>query len=385
MQEAPHRGLKVVELARVLAGPWVGQTLADLGAEVIKVEAPAGDDTRQWGPPFIDRPLADGGCERVAVYYHAANRGKTSVVCDFNNPADIARLKRLIDDADVLVENFKVGGLKKFGLDYETLSKTNPRLIYASITGFGQTGPRARQPGYDGLIQGLCGIMDLTGEPDGDPQKVGVAWIDIFTGLYAVIAIQAALAEREKSGLGQAVDLALLDSGIAVLANQSMNFLLGGVMPRRSGNVHPNIFPYQLFETRSGHVFLACGNDGQFRALCRALGLTDVAEDPRFARNADRLANKDVLLPILQDAFRSHERADVIAAIEQAGVPVGPINTVAEAMADPQVIAREMAISPEGVRGLRTPIRFSRSTLDHSRAAPTLGNGAWHFQAKAGQ
>jgi len=382
MQEAPYKGLKVVELARVLAGPWVGQTLADLGAQVIKVEAPAGDDTRQWGPPFMERPLVGGGSETVAVYFHAANRGKTSVVCDFANPDDIARLNRLIDDADVVVENFKVGGLKKFGLDYDTLAKRNPRLIYASITGFGQTGPRAKQPGYDGLIQGLCGIMDLTGEPDGEPQKVGVAWIDIFTGLYAVIAIQAALAEREKSGLGQWVDLALLDTGVAVLANQSMNYLLGGVMPRRSGNVHPNIFPYQLFGTRSGHVFLACGNDSQFRALCKALNLDGLCDDPRFARNADRLANKDVLLPILESAFGTRDRPEVIAAVEKAGVPIGPINTVAEAMADPQVLARDMEIAPEGVRGLRTPIRFSRSTLDHSRAAPTLGNGVWHFETK---
>jgi crotonobetainyl-CoA:carnitine CoA-transferase CaiB-like acyl-CoA transferase len=380
MQDAPYRGIKVVELARVLAGPWVGQTLADLGAEVIKVEAPAGDDTRQWGPPFIERPSSDGQTETVAVYYHAANRGKTSVVCDFSDPADLQRLRDLIDQADVVVENFKVGGLKKFGMDYETLAERNPRLIYASITGFGQTGPRAKQPGYDGLIQGLCGIMDLTGEPDGEPQKVGVAWIDIFTGLYAVIAIQAALAERGRSGLGQSLDLSLLDTGVAVLANQSMNYLLGGKLPRRSGNVHPNIFPYQLFAASDGHVFLACGNDGQFRALCRALDLNTVAEDPRYAHNADRLANRDVLLPILQRAFATRTRAEVIGAVENAGVPIGPINSVAEALADEQVIARGMQIAPEGVRGLRTPIKFSRSKMQHAKAAPTLGNGAWRFE-----
>jgi crotonobetainyl-CoA:carnitine CoA-transferase CaiB-like acyl-CoA transferase len=380
MQDAPYRGIKVVELARVLAGPWVGQTLADLGAEVIKVEAPAGDDTRQWGPPFIERPSPDGQTETVAVYYHAANRGKTSVVCDFSDPADLQRLRDLIDQADVVVENFKVGGLKKFGMDYETLAERNPRLIYASITGFGQTGPRAKQPGYDGLIQGLCGIMDLTGEPDGEPQKVGVAWIDIFTGLYAVIAIQAALAERGRSGLGQSLDLSLLDTGVAVLANQSMNYLLGGKLPRRSGNVHPNIFPYQLFAASDGHVFLACGNDGQFRALCRALDLNTVAEDPRYAHNADRLANRDVLLPILQQAFATRTRAEVIGAVENAGVPIGPINSVAEALADEQVIARGMQIAPEGVRGLRTPIKFSRSKMQHAKAAPTLGNGAWRFE-----
>jgi crotonobetainyl-CoA:carnitine CoA-transferase CaiB-like acyl-CoA transferase len=302
------------------------------------------------------------------------------VVCDFSDPADLQRLRDLIDQADVVVENFKVGGLKKFGMDYETLAERNPRLIYASITGFGQTGPRAKQPGYDGLIQGLCGIMDLTGEPDGEPQKVGVAWIDIFTGLYAVIAIQAALAERGRSGLGQSLDLSLLDTGVAVLANQSMNYLLGGKLPRRSGNVHPNIFPYQLFAASDGHVFLACGNDGQFRALCRALDLNTVAEDPRYAHNADRLANRDVLLPILQQAFATRTRAEVIGAVENAGVPIGPINSVAEALADEQVIARGMQIAPEGVRGLRTPIKFSRSKMQHAKAAPTLGNGAWRFE-----
>ena len=258
---APLSGLRVVELARILAGPWIGQTLADLGAEVIKVESPEGDDTRRWGPPFIDRPTPEGGTERVAAYFHAANRGKTSITCDFRDPAQLERLRDLIDGADVVVENFKVGGLKRFGLDYDTLSARNPGLVYASVTGFGQTGPRARQPGYDFLIQGMCGIMDLTGEPEGQPQKIGVAWIDIFTGLYGVIGIQAALAERARSGRGQHVDLSLLDCGVGVLANQAANHLLGGAEPTRLGNAHPNIVPYQVFPAADGFLIVACGND----------------------------------------------------------------------------------------------------------------------------
>lgn len=289
---APLQKLRVVELARILAGPWIGQTLADLGAEVIKVEAPEGDDTRRWGPPFIDRPRPDGTTERVAAYFHAANRGKTSITCDFTNAGDLARLKDLIATADVVVENFKVGGLKRFGLDYDSLAALNPRLVYASVTGFGQTGPRATQPGYDFLVQGMSGIMDLTGEPGGEPQKVGVAWIDIFTGLYGVIGIQAALAERERSGKGQHVDLSLLDVGVAVLANQAMNYLIGGTVPQRLGNAHPNIVPYQVFPASDGHLIIACGNDRQFAALCQALDLGDLAADPAFATNAARVGNR---------------------------------------------------------------------------------------------
>lgn len=375
MNEAPLKGLRVVELARILAGPWIGQTLADLGAEVIKIEAPEGDDTRRWGPPFLDRPLPDGGTERVAAYFHAANRGKTSITCDFSNPEDLARLKELIATSDVVVENFKVGGLRKFGLDYDSLAAEHPRLIYASVTGFGQNGPRASQPGYDFLIQGMCGVMDLTGEPDGEPQKVGVAWIDIFTGLYGVIGIQAALAEREKSGLGQRVDLSLLDVGVSVLANQAMNYLIGGVVPHRLGNAHPNIVPYQLFPASDGHVIVACGNDRQFAGLCRALGLAGVADDPAFATNPARVANRDRLCPMIADATAPLSRAEIIAALEAAGVPVGPINSVADALAEPQVVARQLQIAPEGVPGLRTPLVFSRSELDLSRAAPMLGHG----------
>ena len=304
MAEPALKGLKVVELARILAGPWIGQTLADLGAEVIKIEAPEGDDTRRWGPPFIERPRPDGTAETVAAYFHAANRGKRSVICDFNDAADLERLKALIDQADVVIENFKLGGLKKFGLDYDSLAARNPRLVYASVTGFGQDGPRAAQPGYDFLIQGMSGIMDLTGDPAGEPQKVGVAWIDIFTGLYGTIAVQAALAERARSGKGQHLDLSLLDCGVAVLANQATNYLLGGMVPHRLGNAHPNIVPYQLFPASDGHLIIACGNDRQFVALCRVLGLDGLAQDADYATNPARVANRARLVPHLRRRHR---------------------------------------------------------------------------------
>jgi crotonobetainyl-CoA:carnitine CoA-transferase CaiB-like acyl-CoA transferase len=382
LAEAPLVGLKVVELARILAGPWTGQTLADLGAEVIKVESPEGDDTRRWGPPFIERPLPDGSMETVAAYFHSANRGKTSVVCDFGSADDLAKLKELISQADVLIENFKVGGLRKYGLDYDSLRASNPGLVYASITGFGQTGPRASQPGYDFLIQGMCGIMDLTGDPEGEPQKVGVAWIDIFTGLYGVIAIQAALAERQRSGLGQQIDLALLDCGVSVLANQASNYLLGGLMPARLGNAHPNIVPYQVFPASDGHLIIACGNDRQFGALCEVLGL-GLHLDRDFADNAARVANRVRLAKLISGATGNWTKAALIEALTKAGVPGGPINSVAEALSEPQVNARALKIAPEGVAGLRTPIRFSRSNLATKRAAPSLGQGSWKFSSEA--
>ena len=381
MTEAPLKGLKVVELARILAGPWIGQTLADLGAEVIKVESPEGDDTRRWGPPFLHRPRPDGSTETVAAYFHAANRGKTSVTCDFDDPSQLARLKALIDQADVVIENFRTGSLRRFGLDYPSLSARNPRLVCASITGFGQDGPRAAQPGYDFLVQGMCGIMDLTGDPDGDPQKLGVAWIDIITGLYGVIAVQAALAERARSGLGQHLDLSLLDSGVAVLANQATNVLLGGMVPRRLGNAHPNIVPYQVFPAADGHLIIACGNDRQFAALCTLLGLDGLVEDPAFATNPARVANRDALAARIAERTALRSRADLLAAFDLHGVPGGPINTVPEALAEPQVVARGLQIAPEGLAGLRTPIGFSRSPLALDRAAPMLGTGDWAFSA----
>ena len=377
---APLEGLKVVELARILAGPWIGQTLADLGAQVVKVEGPQGDDTRSWGPPFIECCRPDGWTEKVAAYFHAANRGKSSVVCDFQDRADLARLKGLIAEADVLIVNFKVGGLQKFRLDYESVSAINPRLIYASVTGFGQTGPRASQPGYDFLVQGMCGIMDLTGEPDGEPQKVGVAWIDIFTGLYGVIAVQAALAERQVSGRGQHIDLSLLDCGIAVLANQAMNYLASGASPHRMGNAHPNIVPYQVFPASDGHMIIACGNDRQFAALMGVLGLEAHARDPRFSSNGERVVNRKLLCAMIADQTAKRTRSDLIAALEEAGVPAGPINTVADALAEPQVVARGLKITAEGISGLRTPLNFSRSTLTVERAAPVLGAGSWTFR-----
>lgn len=379
MSDAPLKGLKVVELARILAGPWIGQVLADLGAEVVKVEAPEGDDTRRWGPPFIERLREDGTFETVAAYFQAANRGKTSVTCDFSNIDDLARLKRLIAGADVVIENFKLGGLKKFGLDYESLAADNPGLVYVSVTGFGQTGPRAAQPGYDFLVQGLCGIMDLTGPKDGEPQKVGVAWIDIFTGLYGVIGVQAALAERARSGRGQQVDMSLLDCGVGVLANQAMNHLLGGMVPHRLGNAHPNIVPYQVFPAKDGHFIIACGNDRQFQALCGMLGLTAEAANPDYATNAGRVAHRDALCARIAGVTATRSKADLIAAMGAAGVPGGPINDVAEALAEPQIAARGMKIAPEGLPGLRTPIVFSRSDLVLDKASPALGDGEWHF------
>ncbi|WP_170334790.1 CaiB/BaiF CoA transferase family protein [Ruegeria arenilitoris] len=362
---APLQGLKVVELARILAGPWIGQTLADLGAEVLKIESPDGDDTRKWGPPFIER---DG--DRTAAYFHAANRGKDSIALDFADAEDRSKLLDLIREADVLVENFKVGGLQKFGLDYDSVKEINPRLIYASVTGFGQDGSYAHRAGYDFLIQGMSGIMDLTGDPQGEPQKIGVAFADIFTGLYGVIGIQAALAERERSGQGQHVDLSLLDCMTGVLANQAMNYLASGICPTRLGNAHPNIVPYQVFPVADGHIIIACGNDRQFASLCGILGCSELADDARFATNPDRVANRSELSDMLTEACQKWTKADLLAALEHGGVPGGPINTVAEALSDPQIHHRVMQIEPEGVPGLRTPIRFSRSALRLDKASP---------------
>ena len=284
MAETALAGLKVVELARILAGPWIGQTLADLGAEVIKVESPEGDVTREWGPPWID---VEG--ERSAAYFHACNRGKRSIVVDFSTAEGQETIRRLVAGADVLIENFKVGGLKKYGLDYESLAAINPRLVYCSVTGFGQDGPYASRAGYDFMIQGMSGIMDLTGAPDGEPQKIGVAFADIFTGVYGVVAIQAALLQRERTGRGQHIDMALLDTMTGVLANQAMNFLASGIAPKRLGNAHPNIAPYQTFAVADGHLIVAVGNDQQFSRFCKVLGLDELPADPHFATNRARV------------------------------------------------------------------------------------------------
>ncbi len=364
----PLAGLKVVELARILAGPWAGQLLADMGAEVIKVESPDGDDTRRWGPPFIDQ-----AGEESAAYFHGCNRGKKSVVIDFRTDDGKAALLGLLSDADVIIENFKVGGLAKYGLDYASLKATHPRLIYCSITGFGQDGPYAGRAGYDYIIQGMSGLMSVTGDPEGQPQKVGVAVTDIFTGLYASNAILAAVHQRHATGTGQHIDLALLDVAVATTANQAMNYLATDVSPKRLGNVHPNIVPYQVFDCADGHVIIAVGNDGQYRKFCEVLGVDVLGIDPRFATNPARLEHRDTLVPLLVDKMKDWTKADIMAACETHGVPSGPINTFDDVFADPQVIARGLRLDLDGAPSVRPPMRFSDSELALDRPAPALG------------
>lgn len=374
----PLAGLRVLELARILAGPWVGQLLADLGADVVKVERPgAGDDTRGWGPPFV--PAADGG-HLSAAYFHAANRGKRSVAVDFETPEGQATVRRLAARADVLIENFKVGGLAKYGLDWESLRAVNPRLVYCSITGFGQTGPYASRAGYDFIVQGMGGIMDLTGDPEGEPQKIGVAFADIFTGVYSVVGILAALCRRDATGEGGQVDMALLDVQTGVLANQAMNFLASGRAPTRMGNAHPNIVPYQVFAVADGHVIVAVGNDGQFARYCAVLGRPDLAADPRFRTNADRVRERAVLVPILSALMTGVTRAALLEALEREGVPAGPINSVADVFADPQVIARGMrldlvseAAAAGSIPSVRSPIVLDGEAMAAATPSPRLG------------
>jgi len=365
---APLAGVRVIEMARILAGPWAGQTLSDLGAEVIKVESPKGDDTRAWGPPFVTRDD-----DVSAAYFHSTNRGKASVTVDFATPEGQAQIREMIADADVFIENFKVGGLAKYGLDYASLAAINPRLIYCSITGFGQTGPYAHRAGYDFIIQGMSGLMSITGEPDGQPQKSGVAITDIFTGVYAVSAILAAVHQRETTGRGQHIDMALLDVAVAVTANQALNYLTTGVAPQRMGNGHVNLTPYQAFDCSDGHIIIATGNDAQYQRLCRLLGLDDMAEAPEFLHNKNRLANRRVMIARLNGATAQRTKADLLAACEAVGVPAGPINTLDEVMADPQVVARGMQIELDGVPGVRAPFRFSDAELALHRPAPKLG------------
>lgn len=365
--EAPLKGVRVLELARILAGPWAGQILADLGAEVIKVESPEGDDTRRWGPPFIER-----GDDRTAAYFHACNRGKRSIAADFRTDEGQALVRRLAARSDILLENFKLGGLAKYGLDHAGLSKVNPGLIYCSITGFGQTGPYAARAGYDFVIQGMSGLMSVTGEPEGQPQKVGVAVTDIFTGIYAALACLAALHQRGRSGTGQQIDMALLDVATAIMANQAMNYLATGAAPGRLGNAHPNLVPYQVFDCADGHIIIATGNDGQFRRLCALLGLPALADAAEYRSNADRIANRPALIAMLSSATRQWERARLLAACEADGVPAGPINDLADVFADPQVIARGLRIEPGGVAGVRSPMSFSGAALALDRASPAL-------------
>ncbi|MFT7593352.1 MAG: crotonobetainyl-CoA:carnitine CoA-transferase CaiB-like acyl-CoA transferase [Paracoccaceae bacterium] len=365
---APLAGLKVVELARILAGPWAGQTLSDLGAEVTKVESPQGDDTRAWGPPFVTR-----GDDVSASYFHSTNRGKASVTVDFATAEGQAQLRAMIADADIFIENFKVGGLAKYGLDYASLSAINPGLIYCSITGFGQTGPYAHRAGYDFIIQGMSGLMSVTGEADGQPQKSGVAITDIFTGVYAVSGILAALHQRASTGKGQHIDMSLLDVAVAVTANQALNYLTTGTPPGRMGNAHPNLTPYQVFDCSDGHIIIATGNDPQYQRLCHLLDLSDMANAPEFASNKDRVANRRVMIARLNGATVQRSRDDLLAACEKVGVPAGPINALDDVMADPQVIARGMEIELDGVPGIRAPYVFSDADLALHRPAPKLG------------
>ncbi len=371
----PLAGLRVLELARVLAGPWAGQTLADLGAQVIKVERPdGGDDTRTWGPPFV----ADDGGQGSAAYFHATNRGKKSIALDFDAPAGRQAALALAKSADIIIENFKVGGLAKYGLDYAAIKAINPGIIYCSITGFGQTGPYAPRAGYDFIVQGMGGIMDLTGSPDGEPQKIGVAFADIFTGVYATIGILAALNRRSATGEGTHIDMALLDTQVSVLANQAMNYLVSGTAPRRLGNAHPNIVPYQVFETQDGPIIIAAGNDGQFSRVCESLGLPGLRSDDRFKTNAARVANRAALIPLLEAETKKRSSHDLLTALEAAGVPAGPVNRLDQVFADPQVVARQIRQDLSKTDGtsvptVRGPIVMNGESCLAAIPSPTLG------------
>ncbi|MFD1328608.1 CaiB/BaiF CoA transferase family protein [Mycoplana ramosa] len=372
----PLAGIRVIELARVLAGPWAGQMLADLGADVIKVENPdGGDDTRAWGPPFV---TGKDGENLSAAYYHSTNRNKRSITVDFRTKEGQEIVHRLVRTADVVIENFKVGGLEKYGLDYNSLAPENPKLVYCSITGFGQDGPYAARAGYDYIVQGMSGFMSVTGAPDGEPMKAGVAIADIFTGIYAVTAIQAALIHVMKTGKGQQIDMALLDVQSAVMANQNMNYLVSGTAPTRLGNAHPNITPYEVIETADGHMILAVGNDGQFQRFCALLGMADLASDERFATNKSRVKHRAELRPLILERSRNWRKTDLLAACEENGVPAGPINSIAETFDDPQIRARGMRLDlpdRDGNRipSVRTPIVFSETPLAYERPSPRLG------------
>lgn len=373
--------IRVLDLSRVLAGPWCGQILGDLGAEVIKVEKPgAGDDTRHWGPPYIKD--AEGNDSREAAYFQSANRNKQSLTLDFTQPEGQRLVREMVAQCDVLLENFKVGGLAAYGLDYASLKAINPKLIYCSITGFGQTGPYAKRAGYDFMIQGLGGLMSLTGRPEGEegagPMKVGVALTDILTGLYATVGVLAALNQREQSGIGQHIDVALLDVQVACLANQAMNYLTTGVSPKRLGNAHPNIVPYQDFPSADGNFILAVGNDGQFRKFCEVAGIAGLADDPRYATNKARVANRAELIPQLRQATVFKTTAHWIALLEAAGVPCGPINDLQQVFADPQVQSRGLSFDLPNALGGRTPqvaspLRLSDTPVAYHSAPPLLG------------
>ncbi len=374
----PLRDLRVIDLSRILAGPWCAQTLADMGADVIKVErAGAGDDARGWGPPFVK----DANGENIdATYFHAANRGKRSIAIDFDNPADLDVVRRLIAGADVVIENFKVGGLKKYGLDHETLTAAYPRLVYCSVTGFGQTGPYAKRPGYDAMIQAIGGLMHITGNPDGEPTKVGLPLADIMTGIYATVGVLAAILNRNATGKGAYIDMSLLDVQVGVLANQGLSHLIAGLEPSRLGNAHPNLVPYQVFPTSDGEMMIAVGNDEQYRRLCGVLDAADLATSPDFLRNADRVKNRERLIVLLSGLTARHKKADLQREIEAAGIPAGPINSISEVFADPQVRHRGMRVDlpyPDGANGtvpaIRTPVLMNGEPCVAQRASPRLG------------
>ena len=374
-------GYRVLDLSRVLAGPWCGQVLADLGAEVIKIERPGvGDDTRGWGPPYMK--AADGSDSSEAAYYQSTNRNKLSVALNLATEEGQALVRALACECDVLIENYKAGSLAKYGLDYDSLAKVNPRLVYCSITGFGQTGPRAEEPGYDFIIQGMGGLMSITGEKDGvpgaSPQKVGVAVSDVMTGLYSVVAIQAALLAREKTGRGQHCDMALLDVQVAMLGNQSQNYLATGRSPGRQGNAHVNIVPYQVFSAQDMDFIIACGNDSQFVSLCDAIGLPELPKDPRFTRNADRVRNRDVIVGKLAEHFQGDTADNWVKRIHAMKVPVGVINDIGRALDEPQVVARDMLVAiphaqNPAFRMVGSPLKLSETPVEYQRPAPMLG------------
>lgn len=377
----PLSGIKVLDLTRILAGPWATQVLADFGAEVWKIEQPEmGDDTRRWGPPFLAD--ADGQPTQESAYYLSANRGKHSLTIDIAKPEGQKLLHDLMMKADIVVENFKVGGLKKYQLDYEFAKTLNPKIIYCSITGFGQTGPAAQHAGYDAMIQGMGGLMSITGvepeSPGAGPQKVGVAVADLMTGMYAVTAILAALHHRNSTGQGQYIDLALLDTQVSWLANQGMNYLVGGQVPKQNGTAHPNIVPYQAFKTADGHIMLAVGNDAQFTRCCTVLGLTDIPTDPRFSTNSARVAHRAILVPLLTEAIGSHTLDFLKSAFNASGVPCGPINTIDRVFNEPQIKHREMEITLEhplagSVAQIANPVKFTETPIDYKKAPPLLG------------
>ncbi|MHB1206456.1 MAG: CaiB/BaiF CoA transferase family protein [Rhodospirillaceae bacterium] len=374
----PLRDLRVIDLSRILAGPWCAQILADMGADVIKVErAGVGDDARGWGPPFVK----DANGENIdATYFHAANRGKRSITIDFDNPADLDVVRRLIAGADIVIENFKVGGLKKYGLDYKTLSAAHPRLVYCSVTGFGQTGPYAKRPGYDAMIQAIGGLMHITGDPDGEPTKAGLPLADIMTGIYAAVAVLSAILNRNATGEGAYIDMSLLDTQVGVLANQGLSHLIAGLEPARLGNAHPNLVPYQVFPTADGEMMIAVGNDEQFKRLCGVLRAPELGTDADYLRNADRVRNRKQLVAIISGLTARRKKADLQSEIEAAGIPAGPINTISEVFADPQVRHRGMRVDlpypgrAEGtVPTVRTPVLMNGEPCVAERASPRLG------------